>query len=616
MNQKKNKKKKKSYLLIGLIYGICIGFIEYLFISYDFDLIFLIQSISINAIFYFLSSLILVFFLKLLFAKVGKLFFLQTLLLENFFLLFILLWSRKITRADILAVQRLLAILVMALLISSFVYLQSKIKNITIKKYFNLVSIALLFIIIFISYFSEEYYEKIENKNLKDTFSTKKPNIIIITIDALRPDHLSCYGYNRKTSPNIDQLAANSLLFTQAYAQGPNTIYGTPSILTSKYFVQHKGLLGSHIKSISSILKKNEYKTACLSTNPYVTTSFNYHSHFDDFYYFPLSKTWNLSVAKIFLNALTYIKLPINSGAYHMNGEELTEKIIDWISRNKNNNFFIYAHFMDTHAPYIPPIRYFKQFSASSIFDGYVSDSELSKLAKQKRVTEKIRLNTINRYDGSISYIDDKIGNLFRHLKKMGLWDNLIIIITSDHGEEFFEHGGILHTLKLYDTHIRIPLIIKPPKYSEKGAMIDYLVEQVDIMPTILDFCKIDTKYDMEGISLASFILENEQKQKRNFTISEARKEDKIAIAIRTNKYKYIEWRSLKLNKIISSELYDLQKDPLEQQKIENLNIQTKLQRIAANFYIKNKKDFQTKIDRLKLKEETIERLRALGYIK
>lgn len=612
-----NVKKKKSWLLlIGLIYGICIGIIEYLYISYEFDLIFLIQSISINAIFYFLSSLFLILFFKLKNIKFERAFFIQILLLENFLLLFIIFWSRKITNADILSVHRLLVILFMALIISSLVYIQYKFKNIIGSKYFNLGSIGLLFVIILLSYCSIEYYEIIENNNLKRHFSTKKPNVIIITIDALRPDHLSCYGYNRKTSPNIDQLAAYSFLFTQAIAQGPGTGYGTPSILSSKYSIQHKGVLESNIESIGLILRKNGYKTACLSTNPYVSSSFGYHKHFDDLYYFSCSKIYNLTIVYSFSSILTYIKLPLTSGTYCMNGEELTERAISWISYNKHNNFFIYIHYMDVHAPYIPPIPYFKLFSDSSIFDGYVDDFHLSSLAYKKGITDKILENIINRYDGCISYVDEKIGNLFWYLKRMELWDNLLIIITADHGEELFEHGGFFHGGKLYDTHIRIPLIIKPPRYSKGRIKINSIAEQVDIMPTVLDFCKIQTKYNMEGISLASFILNIEPTQERNFAISEAIEDDKRAIAVRTHKYKYIEWRRLKTNKIISKELYDLQEDHFEQKKINNAIIQKKLQKIANDFYLKYKPYIEIKENILNIKKEIIDKLKALGYIK
>lgn len=609
--------KKKSYLLLmGLTYGICIGIIEYLYISYEFDLIFLIQSISLNAIFYFLSSLILILFLKLKKIKFEGTFFIQILMLGNFFLVFIIFWSRKITNADILSIQRLLVILFMALIISSLAYIQYKIRNIIGRKYFNLGSIALLSIIILISYYSIEYYEIIENKNLKRYFSTIKPNVIIITIDALRHDHLSCYGYNRKTSPNIDQLAAGSSLFTQAIAQGPGTAYGTPSILSSKYFIQHKGALESNIESIGSILRKNGYKTACLSTNPNVSSSFGYHKHFDDLYYYSCSKIYNLTILHLFSGALTYIKLPITSGTYAMNGEELTKKAISWISHNKNNNYFIYIHFMDVHAPYIPPIPYFKLFSGSSIFDGYIDDFHLGNMDIKKGITEKIIENVINRYDGCISYVDEKIGNLFCYLRKMELWDNLLIIITADHGDEHFEHGEFYHNAKLYDTNIRIPLIIKPPRYSKRKIKINSLVEQVDIMPTVLDFCQIQTKYNMEGISLASFILKNKPTKEKNFTISEAISGDKRAIAVRTHKYKYIEWRSLKTNQIISTELYDFQQDHLEQKIVINGKIQKMLQKIANNYYLKNKEYLEIKENNLNIKKEIIDKLKALGYIK
>lgn len=315
------------------------------------------------------------------------------------------------------------------------------------------------------------------------------PNILLFTIDACRPDHFGCYGYSRNTTPNIDKLADEGVLFTHAFSQSAWTTPGMISIFTSLYPPTHDvdardKTLREDILTLPGVLKRNGYTVPVLPR--FVDIPNYWHLCFD-----------------------TVDKEPFQ-------GEE-GEDLLALIDVYKKEKFFIWYHYHGLHLPYNPPSPYDRIFR-EDIPDATSADPEAVVTVKKKSVIKHGSINfsdgdkkTIGSlYDGQLRQLDDYVGRLIGKMEDWGILDNTLIVLTSDHGEELFEHGFIGHAstslnAKLYDEIIRIPWIIWWPKKLEHKN-VDELVQQIDIMPTILDILGLPVPEGLQGSSLFPLI--------------------------------------------------------------------------------------------------------------
>jgi len=329
--------------------------------------------------------------------------------------------------------------------------------------------------------------------------------------------------------------------------------------------------------SIAEVMAKEGYSTAAFHTNPLLSSAYNYHRGFDTFYdsigsnisflkYDIKKKLGNLVLERkeleilfsfiMKLSNLFQVKRPYK--VPYDRAEILTRKAINWL-RGRSNRFFIWIHYVDPHYPWIPPHNYFPSRS--------VSIEESIKLWR-KMVTSQLDPSSLSNeelkkmitlYDSEIRYVDYAIGNLFYELRKEGLYDNSLVIVTSDHGEEFKEHGDIDHKPKLYEELIHVPLVIKFPNGLYGGTIVNDLVSLIDLAPTIVDCLGINKPKKWVGSSLFP-LLEGRKGSKREGVISEAKiKQGHNIISYRTKRWKYI------LNEEKGEqELYDLQEDPKE----------------------------------------------------
>jgi len=315
------------------------------------------------------------------------------------------------------------------------------------------------------------------------------PNILLFTVDACRPDHFGCYGYNRNTTPNIDKLAKEGVLFTHAFSQSAWTTPGMISIFTSLYPPTHgvdakDRTLREDVLTLPKVLKWNGYVVPVL---PKFVDIQNY---------------WHLG-----FDVVDKERFQAEEG----------EDLLKLLEAYKDQKFFIWYHYHGLHLPYNPQNPYDKIFQ-EDIFSGISADTEAISLVKMKSVIKNssISFNSIDRkvivalYDGQVRQFDDYMGQLTEKMKKWGILDNTVIIITSDHGEELFEHGFIGHAstslnAKLYDEIIHIPLIIWWPK-KIKHRVADELVQQIDVMPTILDILGLPIPEEVQGYSLVPSI--------------------------------------------------------------------------------------------------------------
>ncbi len=432
----------------------------------------------------------------------------------------------------------------------------------------------------------------------------KNFNIVLITIDALRADHLSCYGYERKTSPNIDKIAETGIIFKNAIAPSSWTAPSMVSLITSTYPTNHGVIHGMgyrknktiHMQEVFSdklvtlaeILKAHGYNTFGVASNIHLSEKFGFERGFDYFQCLP------------FLDAP-----PVN------------ETISSWEDEIRNSDkFFVWLHYIDPHLPYLARTPWIENYTSKSIVEELsVPETWWSfnlPSATTHNYDTKALSTRISLYDSEINYVDSFIGKL---IHKFELDKNTLIIITSDHGEEFLEHGQLCHGNNLYQETIHIPLIVKLP-YSSKKEIIHKQVNLVDIMPTILDILNIDYPEQILGQSLLkregllSWLKELfKEKDVTDYNFAELDTKSTLK-TIMTAQWKYIYDYKEK-----TELLYNITSDRFELNNLAEKEINQKNQLKKRLFeWISNAKKYPAQQQQSNLSEEEKEKLKSLGY--
>ena len=437
--------------------------------------------------------------------------------------------------------------------------------------------------------------------------------VILISIDTLRAGHLGVYGYERETSPNIDSLAAESAMFENVYASSPWTLSSHVSLLTALNSVNHRVYqdtekMDPDLVTVAEMLRVNNYFCSAFTGGGFVSSVFGFAEGFDSYY----ERTDEVLLDKA--------------------AELSFRDVARWIDGNKNKNYFLFIHTYQPHDPYACPAPYKTMFLSEQSkwshinLNGYLG----GKNAIFRELPGDERQNIIDLYDAEIRYTDEKlIGPLIQKLKDMSLYDQTMIIFTSDHGEEFYEHGGWGHGHSLYDESLKVPLLMKFPNSKYLGSKVEHIVSLVDIVPTILDEMDIPSShYEFDGLSLIP-LLKGKEKKDRIFlsdvgeNILNLHLPQKIAsnegqkklILNRTKRRENIDFFRYPPPFTNSVEFFNLSIDPGEYSNIVDEESST------ANRIIKRIEGIYNSAQRKKpgqavLDEDLKKQLRALGYIK
>jgi len=417
---------------------------------------------------------------------------------------------------------------------------------------------------------------------------TNSPNILFILIDALRAKNLGCYGYSKPTSPNIDNLAREGILFENTFSCSNVTDASLTTIFSGMYPMAH-GILGhggrwrgrpvgkvdtrkldeSGIRLLPEILKARGYATLAVDwLGRWHRRGYNYYSgmlHEAKPLRFPLRQVeGRLNLAS--RRYANFQKSTIIDDAHLV-----TKHAKNLIAKNYDRKFFLFLHYWDLHWPYAAPAPFYKNISSKGI-----GRKVLNLLRTTKggwRRNRRILDERITRYDASISYVDHEIGVLVNALEKYGILDQTLVVLTSDHGESLTEHGIYFEHHGLYDVSIHVPLIFRHSAFP-KNKRIAGFVQHFDLVPTILDFLGLDKERRFDGESVMRLIQEETSELHSAVFAEEALYQRKRAI--RTADYKYIQALSqegamCQRCKCIHGgieELYDLNIDPEERQNI------------------------------------------------
>lgn len=323
------------------------------------------------------------------------------------------------------------------------------------------------------------------------------PNIVLISIDSLRRDHLGAYGYQKPTSPTIDAFAREGLVFDNALSTSSWTLPAHAAMFTGLNDVAHTMVdddsrLPEGLPTLAERLRDNGYTTAGFFSGPYLHPGFGLGRGFDEYHN---CTTW----ARAPDGQMPAVEL-FPASDRDVTNPRLATEVGRRLDRGLRQPFFLFIHFWDPHYDYTPPERYWRLFDPdyAGSFDG---SGFLQYQAFAPGMDETEYRHVLALYDGEIRYTDDTLGALMAAMRGMGLLENTLVVITADHGEEFLEHGGRGHRRTLYGEVVRVPLILWHPGRIPPGRNSD-LVSLTDIAPTILDFTGSDARLAATGISL------------------------------------------------------------------------------------------------------------------
>lgn len=316
----------------------------------------------------------------------------------------------------------------------------------------------------------------------------KQPNIIFIVLDTVRADHLSCYGYNRLTTPALDKIAAEGALFQQAVASAPWTLPSHASMFTGLFPSEHatsqeKPLLNLNIPTLAELLQQVGYRTAGFSNNPWIDTMTGLNRGFEFFL------NWKQFRPNNKFSAFKKVAQQLRLRTQKRMAENTVDHMLQWLKtvpkQPRSAPFFLFVNFMEAHLPYDPPPKYARRFSTPTSSQALNQDDARYITGQVKMSSEDFELLTA-LYDSELLYLDDQLDRFFSALERLTLLDDTLLIITSDHGENLGDHGLMTHVFCLYDTLIRVPLIMRFPPQVGSALNIDTQVQIQDLFSTIL----------------------------------------------------------------------------------------------------------------------------------
>jgi arylsulfatase A-like enzyme len=301
-----------------------------------------------------------------------------------------------------------------------------------------------------------------------------RPNLLLVSIDSLRADHLHAYGYERETSPNLDRLADEGVLFSNALSPSSWTLPSHVTLLTSIPPEAHRvrtarTRLDEAVTTLAETLRDAGYRTGAVVGGPFLRRVYGYDQGFEEY---------DESVVKRRKESHTGTNSP-----------ELVSRSLAWLRRwhesREREPFFLFLHLWDVHYDYTPPAPFDTLFDpdyeGSATFEDFEDNPNVKPGMDERDLEHLVAL-----YDGEIRYTDDQLGRVLFALGKMGISDDTLVVVTADHGDEFLDHGGKGHTGRLFEEIVRVPLVIRLPGRVAPGRSIDAPMRLMDVGPTIL----------------------------------------------------------------------------------------------------------------------------------
>jgi arylsulfatase A-like enzyme len=406
------------------------------------------------------------------------------------------------------------------------------------------------------------------------------PNVLLISIDTLRADHLGSYGSPFGLTPNLDRLAAEGVALSQAVTTSPWTLPAIASLHTA-LLPRHHGAgwisnrrdplgrspLPPSLWTLAGALSESGYRTGAVVTNPYLSLRYGLGAGFDDYTNVTIESEAFLSFRRTAAMAILRLLRPEVSVGDR--GARVSARALSWIervSRETSAPYFLWVHYVDPHSPYsAPEATDHKSFRGDSLLGGGrgflgargpVSPDVARLRSGELRLSEPEKEEVRALYRAEVAGVDAAVGDLLDGLRRLGLEEHTLVVAVSDHGEEFWEHGGVEHGHTVYEEVVRVPALLRWPRGLPAGGRVESVVSLVDLAPTIADLAGAPLPDGADGRSLALLLRGGALPERAAMVESMLFAEERIGV--RTATHKLVRWGDGRV------ELYDLWSDPGE----------------------------------------------------
>ncbi len=404
-------------------------------------------------------------------------------------------------------------------------------------------------------------------------------NLVLVSLDTLRADHMGLYGYERPTTPNLDRFAEGAAVFESAHANASSTRPSHQALFQSR----PASLAQQGERALAEVLAEQGFRTVAFTGGGNISSRLGFDRGFE------LYEESESGLAGSIPRAST------------------------WLREHRDERFFLFLHTYDIHLPYDPPEPYASKFGDN--YEGPVQGSTTRPLLRASRgldqnapasvtFTAADKARVVSLYDGGILYTDDQLTHLFRLFRELDLARDTLVVFFSDHGEEFWDHTSVIHSHALYRELLHIPLIISGPGIP--ATRVGEIVSLLDLSPTLLEWLGVSAPPSFEGVSFASWLRGGAREHRT--VIGEQRK---------LKSWFQHPWKLILNEAPAPAELYDVAADPLEQSNVAQANpgvvarLTARLEARLAGHLDAEVLELEPGID----DPEHLERLRALGYI-
>lgn len=446
-----------------------------------------------------------------------------------------------------------------------------------------------------------------------------RPDIVLISIDSLRADHVQCYGYPKATSPTIDRIAAEGLRFANAISASSWTLPSYTSLFSGLYCATHGVIdqnlrLSDRVVTLPEVLKNAGYRTAGFYGAPYLYPAFGFGRGFD------LYASCRTRRDRSDLNDGEKRRPEVEGlrPASEVSGPRTVEMVTEWLDDVDDRPFFLFIQLFDVHYDYNPPHEYARAFGAGPA--GMLDSSHAMRNSAINRDMPKRELeHLIALYDGEIRFTDENISKILGELDRRGRLDSSVVVITADHGEEFFEHGNKGHGASLYDEVLRVPLVFRWRGQIPSGRVVGDQVRLIDVMPTLASLAGAPLPADVQGRDLNPLLRgESMEPEPALCEVAISRGGPRLS-GVRTNRFKFVSFPTRHWWQV-GYQFFDLEADPGETRVLSRWSggyseMKRTLARLRGDAEALRVRLGETAVRGVPLDEEQKERLRGLGYL-
>lgn len=450
-------------------------------------------------------------------------------------------------------------------------------------------------------------------------------NTVLVTVDSLRADHVGHLGHSRDTTPTVDRLADRGATFSNAFAHACSTRPSFPSILTSVYARMYGGYerVSDEQTVIAEPFNNAGYETAGFHSNLYLSADFGYNRGFDRFFDSKVEENpsstqrvksfvkSSLNEEGILFQTLSNLvqtaerQVGVDLGLAYVPADDLTDMAVEWIREREDGDNFLWVHYMDVHHPYVPPAEHQQQFREKPIGERRAIKLRRKLIERPDAVTDNELSELLDLYDAEIRYTDAQIDRLLSAVDDS--WDRseTLVAVTADHGEEFYDHGGVSHSATFYDEVLHVPMVVDGPRIE---GQYDDLVGLLDVAPTLVEYADLSIPDSYRGHSLCSLFEDGTWERTEVVGDWEDLDTGEVRLAVRTHDWKYIE-------RDARPELYDLNADPDEQDNVvdDHPDVVTEFEALLDDHRAAVDATAED-IGSVEMDESVKERLRELGY--